>query len=53
MATKIKNFGIFLLMQVVRENLSNLSVPANSKSFGTGHDKNFSERPSNLATCND
>lgn len=29
-------------------NLSSLSVPANNKSFGTGHDKNFSERPSYL-----
>lgn len=31
-----------------REDLSNLSVPANSNSFGTGHDKNISERPSYL-----
>lgn len=29
-------------------NLSSRSVPAKSSSFGTGHDKNLSERPSYL-----
>ena len=33
----------------VRKDLSNLSVPANNKSFGAGHDKNLSERPSYLS----
>lgn len=31
-------------------NLSSLSVPAKSKSFGTGHVKNNSDRPSYLST---
>lgn len=33
---------------ILNENLSSLSVPAKSKSFATGHDKNLSDRPSYL-----
>lgn len=33
---------------ILDDNLSSLSVPAKSKSFATGHDKNLSERPSYL-----
>lgn len=42
------NFIKLLLSQFLRENLSSLSVPAKSRSFGTGLDKNFSDRPSYL-----
>lgn len=48
LSTKVSQNSMQVLGKFSSKNLSSLSVPARSKSFGTGEDKNFSESPSYL-----
>lgn len=48
MHTSINKNSAQPLIHVKVHNLSSLSVPAKSNIFGTGDDKNFSDRPSYL-----